>query len=472
MDLDTIMCIMPYERIDYSFPGGNMLMNPVTRFFSMLCCLICVCGRPALAQPEGSPHTELTDIQPTEKEGDSPSLQLLKSTKVRILDPHRLTVPMVLNEIIRVTRKVDPEGMGVNIVYFGKGTAPSEVDDARSFLISGEMVPDGQEPTRELSTYEILQILLKAEGLTYRVQRNILVVEEKPEEGAHARASEPPPSAKGALERKLLNIPVRDIHFVRAPLDLALEELVRISREMDPDGAGVNIVLFPPKQKNTEQQNGISRPPKADDPFGLPLPTIDRPSRASPDSMPAISLKLRGVTLYDAVTFSVQKAGFQYRIQHGIVIVEPVSKDKEKQVQPPEPDPLTPDEIAFEKKLRSIPVKQIHFRRAQLYDVIDELFRISKEMDPERQGVSMVFLDPEPAAGDRREDNVEDPFAKAFGGIAAPPRQPDHILPALTMELRNVTLFEVWTLVMEMADLHYRIEDGRVLIEPVRRGPK
>jgi len=152
---------------------------------------------------------------------------------------------------------------------------------------------------------------------------------------------------------------------------------------------------------------------------------------------------------------------------------------KNENFTPVEETAIQKQEEAMIEKLRNIPVRQINFRRAHISDVIEELVRISREMDPDGEGVNIIFMDPEladsgvddaDAGGGAPAAAPADPFGGlgGFGGgaplgggggaAAAPSR-----IPPITLELRNVNLLDALETVTEIADLYYRF-DGNVII--------
>ncbi len=157
--------------------------------------------------------------------------------------------------------------------------------------------------------------------------------------------------------------------------------------------------------------------------------------------------------------------------------------DVDKQGKDEEFTPVAGNEIAKAEeamisKLQNIPVRQINFRRAHISDVIEELVRISREMDPDGEGVNIIFMDPELAdsgvddgggAGDAAPAPAADPFGGLGGGFGGPAlggggatAAPSRI-PPITLELRNVNLLDALETVTEIADLYYRF-DGNVII--------
>lgn len=95
-------------------------------------------------------------------------------------------------------------------------------------------------------------------------------------------ASAPQPSMRDKLDQIL----IPSIDFKNAPIEAVIEELNRISREADPEGAGVNIILMPGRS---------------------PAPLHQRPTA----SAPPIRLTLRRVSLHDALRILCRVADLQ-----------------------------------------------------------------------------------------------------------------------------------------------------------------
>lgn len=98
-------------------------------------------------------------------------------------------------------------------------------------------------------------------------------------------------STRDAMEQVL----IPSITFENAPIDAVIEELIRISREADPEGMGVNIILMPDRP----------RQPVAPEPQSLgPAPSV-----------PRVTLALRRVTFYDLLRIVCMVADLDMRTQ-------------------------------------------------------------------------------------------------------------------------------------------------------------
>ena len=198
----------------------------------------------------------------------------------------------------------------------------------------------------------------------------------------------------------------------------------------------------------------------------------------------------------DALRFLTKVAEEQYearRVERDLSIAKMLKESEEAWLYPldvdkvgaqetfqPADGDIMVEEEALTQRLRQIPVRQINFRRAHISDVISELVRISREMDPDGIGVNIIFMDPELAdsGADAGDDGgaapaQDDIFGAAFGGgggtrggdaPAAPSIKP------ITLELRNVTLLDALETVTEIANLYYRVDGNVVVIQRKGQG--
>jgi hypothetical protein len=91
------------------------------------------------------------------------------------------------------------------------------------------------------------------------------------------------------------------------------------------------------------------------------------------------------------------------------------------------------------RKLNNIRFPQVEFRDASVRDVVDILNRRSREMDAEKQGVSIIM-----------------------DGVAE-----SADMPRITLALSNVPLVEVIKYVTNLANLNFKVEPNRVRIVPI-----
>jgi general secretion pathway protein D len=134
----------------------------------------------------------------------------------------------------------------------------------------------------------------------------------------------------------------------------------------------------------------------------------------------------------------------------------------------------------LQEKMQSIVIPTIEFRQANIVDVIGFLRDASEAVDTAGGGVNIILkLDvgasaaPAPMGG----ASVADPFAAAPADGAAPAPDPFAAaggdmggggggIPAITLNLRRVTLLDAIRYVTEVANLKYRIEENAVIITP------
>ncbi|MGI5870291.1 MAG: hypothetical protein ACOX9C_12725, partial [Kiritimatiellia bacterium] len=130
-------------------------------------------------------------------------------------------------------------------------------------------------------------------------------------------------------------------------------------------------------------------------------------------------------------------------------------------------DPLvTTDEMKIIEKMKSITIPEIDFRQANITDIVNFLTEASREFDkqdlpPEQRGINIVLKLDAPAAAveEAAPANIWDAPAlsapAAVGGV-----------PLITINTRYVTLLGALDMIMELANLKYRVRDNVVLIMP------
>ncbi|MBM4155798.1 MAG: hypothetical protein FJ221_12335 [Lentisphaerae bacterium] len=132
----------------------------------------------------------------------------------------------------------------------------------------------------------------------------------------------------------------------------------------------------------------------------------------------------------------------------------------------------------LQEKMQKIVIPTIEFRQANIVDVISFLRDASEAVDAAGGGVNIILkldvgvgaaaptdgavaADPFAAAAPAA-DPAADPFAAAAGGDGAGASG----VPAITLNLRRVTLLDAIRYVTEVANLKYRIEENAVIITP------
>lgn len=132
------------------------------------------------------------------------------------------------------------------------------------------------------------------------------------------------------------------------------------------------------------------------------------------------------------------------------------------------PNQQESDRLAVERKMEEIKIPEIDFHQANIYDVIDFLQQASregdeKEGDPEKKGVNLILnlsQDTAPAA----PTAPADPFAPATPAVGA-----SGDVPLITFSARYVSLLQALKIVMQVANLKYRIDGRVVMVVPINR---
>ncbi|MGA0332347.1 MAG: hypothetical protein ACO3NW_00145 [Kiritimatiellia bacterium] len=136
--------------------------------------------------------------------------------------------------------------------------------------------------------------------------------------------------AESALENKLNDIVIDEIDFRQAPITEVIGSLVDFSRQLDPDGIGVNIIFLDPELGSAG--GGASTPAAAPaaDPFGFGAPAggLSTPAAGAASAIPPVTLKLRNVTLLDALKTVTEISGLYYRVERNMVIIEREGKGR------------------------------------------------------------------------------------------------------------------------------------------------
>ncbi len=118
------------------------------------------------------------------------------------------------------------------------------------------------------------------------------------------------------------------------------------------------------------------------------------------------------------------------------------------------------------EKLKSIVIPSLEFRNAALPDVVAYLTESSMALDPEQEGVNLVVL---PAAEPKEKPVTanDDPFSADFFA----PVNETSTTPAITLNLRRISLYDVILLVAEVSGYSFHIDaSGAVILkEPERR---
>jgi general secretion pathway protein D len=132
------------------------------------------------------------------------------------------------------------------------------------------------------------------------------------------------------INKKLNGIILPRVEFREATVREAVEFLVQKSKQLDPEGAGVNIVL-----KIDDQGGGIPAAPAPAAPTGIPgLPGVD-PGAAAPlavgggGSNTRITLALNNVPLIEVIKYITNLANLKYKIEPFSVLILPIGSSSE-----------------------------------------------------------------------------------------------------------------------------------------------
>ena len=125
------------------------------------------------------------------------------------------------------------------------------------------------------------------------------------------------------LNQKMQNIIIKSIEFRQANINDVVNFLVEASRENDPEGEGVNIIL------NLGESAAAPAPAAApaedfgwDSEFGGDDYGMDMGASAgSVGGVSPITLNLRRISMLDAIKFITEVAGLKYRIEDTAVII-------------------------------------------------------------------------------------------------------------------------------------------------------
>ena len=117
-------------------------------------------------------------------------------------------------------------------------------------------------------------------------------------------------------KRKLHKIIIPELKFRQAAVEDVIDYLATVSREHDPEGKGVNIVL----NLNAGKDKPANRRGN-ENPFAVPAEGEEDQTRDT--SLPPITFSAFEIPLIDALTVVTQTAGLKYRYQGTIVMVVP-----------------------------------------------------------------------------------------------------------------------------------------------------
>ena len=142
--------------------------------------------------------------------------------------------------------------------------------------------------------------------------------------------------------------------------------------------------------------------------------------------------------------------------------------ERAARVAEPIRDPEETKMLETINRLKNIKIPEVDFRQANIQDVVEFLQDASVEYDPEvdpekRKGANMVLhlghSAAPPPEGPVEKEKVKD----EFGEDAVPPGID---VPNITFTARDISAMEALSIVTQVANLKYRIRDGRVIIVP------
>jgi beta-lactamase regulating signal transducer with metallopeptidase domain len=167
-----------------------------------------------------------------------------------------------------------------------------------------------------------------------------------------------PPSKPAAAEEKAKRLVAPKLEFQEAPLEDVVNYLVDLSRQLDPDRKGVNILLqMTPGAKS-----------------------------------PVVTLNLHNIPLLDALRYTADLTGLKVVVGENVIVLQSPALALSAGVSAP-PRPAAPGGAAAEKA-RQLVVRLLQFREAPLKDVVDYLVEQSRQLDPDKKGINILLQAP------------------------------------------------------------------------------
>lgn len=226
------------------------------------------------------------------------------------------------------------------------------------------------------------------------------------------------------LEIRARSIILSTVEFRQAMCRDAFHALVRLADTQDPDTGIINLVLTPAPHPNLP------------DPYRVP-----------------VSLHLRDISLHDALGYLCQVAGLSCRYDTEAVVIEPTAATS----KPPPPPPAA---ARMQKRARSIILPVVEFRHANWRDCFQFYRDAAKAHDPDGIGINFVLVNPPEANNDPFTDDdpfAGDAFSDPFGAAA---------IPAITLQLRQVSLYDAIRYTCEVSGLESIYEEHAIRIRP------
>jgi general secretion pathway protein D len=137
-----------------------------------------------------------------------------------------------------------------------------------------------------------------------------------------------------SITKKLGSIILPKVEFRESTVREAIEYLVQKSKQLDPDGVGVNIVL----KLDNEAAGAVSAPAPAPAPAGIPGLTPDAgapapaPALASGGSGTRITLTLNNVPLIEVVRYITNLANLKFKVDPFAVSILPLGASIDEMV--------------------------------------------------------------------------------------------------------------------------------------------
>lgn len=139
---------------------------------------------------------------------------------------------------------------------------------------------------------------------------------------------------------------------------------------------------------------------------------------------------------------------------------------KREMVDVPGPDRGITNTITtsvLQKKMEAMIIPEINFRQANIADVVSFLVDASVQADPDKIGLNIILNISQPATP--TSGVAADPLGGATTDAAAIPAAQSSI-PAITLNLRRVNIYNAVKYICEVAGLRFRLEDNAVIITP------
>ena len=249
--------------------------NPKTKT-AVVFTLILLSFMGAVFLSEASENTKPA-AEPKEEDNDTVLYKKLKSIIIPRFDFEDVTVKTVVRHLQEQSKKLDPDGVGVNIILTASDSALKK--------------PFSLVMAKKKSLYDAIYFLCKLNGLKFRVERGVVVIADStaPWKGATL----PEEKSNTATAKKLKSIIFPNIEFSDAHIFSVIRFLNRLGKRADRDKVGVPVVA-----------------------------DFDK---GTTDKLPKISMKGSNMPMDAILRYLCKKTGLDYKIEQGAVIL--VSKN-------------------------------------------------------------------------------------------------------------------------------------------------